>query len=83
MVLKRLCVLIGCLLKRQNPGTHPGFSSGLLGCGSESNEKMCQRKGKKTNQYLSFHLKCKNLLVSLPIFTFSGLEYRVQNASNH
>lgn len=70
------------LVKRQNPGTQPGFTSGLLGCGSESNEKMCQGKAKKTNQYLSFYLKSKNL-VSLPVFTFSGLEYRVPMASNH
>ena len=73
----------GCLLKKENPGRQPGFTSGLLGCGSESNEKMCQGKGKNTNQYLSFYPKSKNLLVSLPIFTFSGLEYRVPTASNH
>lgn len=71
------------LVKRQNPGTQPGFTSGLLGCGSESNENMCQGKAKQTNQYLSFYLKSKNLLVSLPVFTFSGLEYRVPMASNH
>ena len=60
----------------QIPGTHPGFTSDLLRCGSESNEKMCQGRRKKTNQYLFFYLKSKNVLLlsSLPIFTFSGLK---------